>query len=64
MSLPADQLAAGTRLQLNPQTMALTVSTPQGNLLYTPLTNSLGKVNWACEAGKGTKLSRVPESCN
>lgn len=59
-----DKLPADTSMTLNPDNMVLTITTPHGALVYTPLTDKQGKVDWSCEAGKSAKLSQVPSSCN
>ena len=57
-------LSTGTRMELNSDNMVLTITTSHGSLVYTPLTDKQGQINWSCEAGKSTKLSQVPSSCN
>jgi Zn-dependent protease with chaperone function/type II secretory pathway pseudopilin PulG len=57
------QLADGTRLSLDPQDMVLTVSTKQGELIFTPTADEQGRITWGCKNGAGLKPTQLPPSC-
>lgn len=57
------QLADGTQLSLDPKQMVLTVSTKQGELIFTPRVNAQGRVIWVCSNGEGLKPTQLPPSC-
>lgn len=56
-------LADDTKLSLNPNEMVLTVSTKQGELIFTPTVNAAGRVVWGCANGEGLKPTQLPPSC-
>ncbi len=58
-----EKLSADTSLELDADTMALTITTPHGALIYTPSTSQDGKIEWTCTGGESTKLSQLPPSC-
>lgn len=53
----------GTRLSLDPKKMVLTVSTKQGELIFTPTTDAAGRIVWNCSNGEGIKPMQLPPSC-
>jgi len=57
------QLADGTRLQLDPKQMVLTVSTKQGELVFIPAADAEGRITWSCTNGAGLKPTQLPPSC-
>lgn len=57
------QLADGTQLSLDPKQMVLTVSTKQGELIFTPRVDAQGRVIWVCSNGEGLKPTQLPPSC-
>lgn len=57
------QLADGTRLSLDPKEMVLTVSTKQGELIFTPTADAQGRITWGCKNGAGLKPTQLPPSC-
>jgi len=59
----SSQLADGTRLSLDPKQMVLTVSTKQGELIFTPRVDAQGRIIWACSNGEGIKPTQLPPSC-
>jgi type II secretory pathway pseudopilin PulG len=56
-------LADGSTLSLDPNQMALTVKTPQGELVFTPSADAEGRVIWSCSNGEGIKPNQLPPSC-
>lgn len=58
------QLADGTRLSIDPKQMVLTVSTQQGELIFTPTADAQGRITWGCKNGEGLKPSQLPPSCH
>ena len=59
----SSQLADGTRLSLDPKQMVLTVSTKQGELIFTPRVDAQGRIIWVCSNGEGLKPTQLPPSC-
>jgi Zn-dependent protease with chaperone function/Tfp pilus assembly protein PilE len=59
----APTLADGTALDLDADTMVLTASTPQGDLIFTPSPNEQGAVSWSCEAAASLPAAQVPAAC-
>lgn len=57
------QLADGTQLSLDPKEMVLTVSTKQGELIFTPTADAQGRIIWGCKNGAGLKPTQLPPSC-
>jgi Tfp pilus assembly protein PilE len=57
------QLADGTRLSLDSNRMVLTISTKQGELIFTPTADAEGRITWGCKNGEGLKLTQLPSSC-
>jgi Zn-dependent protease with chaperone function/Tfp pilus assembly protein PilE len=62
-NLPA-QLADGSQLSLNADGMVLTVSTKQGELVFTPESDKQGHIIWHCSNGEGLKPTQLPPSCS
>ncbi|MFZ5523663.1 MAG: M48 family metalloprotease [Pseudomonadota bacterium] len=58
------QLADGTGLALDPEHMVLTVSTKQGEIIFTPTTDDQGRIIWSCTNGEGLKPTQLPKSCH
>lgn len=59
----APKLAAGTTLALDANTMALTVLTRQGALIFTPQVNAQGSITWRCLGGEKMKQAFLPADC-
>lgn len=57
------ELTDGTRLSLDPNKMVLTVSTKQGELIFTPTVDAEGHIVWGCRNGEGLKPTQLPPSC-
>jgi len=57
------QLSDGTPLALNPDNMALTVTTKFGELIFTPKADEKGHIFWQCSNGQGMKPTQLPPSC-
>jgi Zn-dependent protease with chaperone function/type II secretory pathway pseudopilin PulG len=57
------QLADGSILSLDPEQMVLTVTTKQGELIFTPTLEAQGSVRWECEGGENVKPKQLPEAC-
>lgn len=57
------QLTDDTRLSLDPNKMVLTVSTKQGELIFTPALDAGGRIVWSCTNGEGLKPTQLPPSC-
>lgn len=57
------QLINETRLSLDSNNMALTVSIKQGQIIFTPTINDAGKIIWSCSNGEGLKLAQLPATC-
>jgi Zn-dependent protease with chaperone function/type II secretory pathway pseudopilin PulG len=62
VGLPS-QLSNSTKLSLNPEDMVLTVSSPQGELIFTPRTDAQNHVIWDCEGGEELKPKQLPATC-
>ena len=62
LGIPSQQ-ADGSQLSLDPNNMALTVVTGQGDLIFTPSVDDQDRIIWACTNGEGLKPSQVPLSC-
>lgn len=58
------QLADGSQLSLNPERMILTVSTKQGELVFTPKVDKQNRIFWLCSNGEGLKPTQLPPSCS
>jgi Zn-dependent protease with chaperone function/Tfp pilus assembly major pilin PilA len=56
-------LADGSELTLDSDNMALTVDTPQGQLVFTPDEGADGSVTWHCSAGFGVRAAQLPAAC-
>jgi Zn-dependent protease with chaperone function/type II secretory pathway pseudopilin PulG len=59
----SSQLADGTRLSLDPKNMVLTISTKQGELIFTPTADAEGRIVWGCTNGDGLKPTQLPPIC-
>lgn len=57
------QLADGNRLSLDPKHMVLTVTTRQGELVFTPSVDDTGRITWSCRNGAGLKPTQLPPTC-
>lgn len=58
------QLADGTGLSLDPKHMVLTVSTKEGEIIFTPKVDDQGRITWSCTNGEGLKPTQLPKSCH
>jgi len=57
-------LADGTQLSLDADTMALTVDTPVGPLVFMPQAGDDGRtITWQCTGGDGVPPSHLPAQC-
>ena len=57
-------LADGTQLSVDADTMALTVDTPAGQLVFLPQAGDDGRtITWECTAGDGVKPAQLPTQC-
>ncbi len=59
----APQLSDGSPLQLDPETMVLTVTTQKGDIIFTPALDEQGHIVWSCANGEGLKPMHLPASC-
>ena len=57
------QLADGSQLSLDPGSMALTVSTKHGALVFTPKIDKQGRIFWLCATGEGLTSAQLPPAC-
>ena len=58
-----ETLPDGVGLSLNPSGMILTVKSKRGALVFTPMRDKEGKINWGCSAGEGVKQQQLPPVC-
>ena len=58
------QLGDGTGLSLDPKHMVLTVSTKEGEIIFTPKVDDQGRITWSCTNGEGLKSTQLPKSCH
>jgi Zn-dependent protease with chaperone function/type II secretory pathway pseudopilin PulG len=56
-------LADGSELSLDTDNMALTLDTPNGQLVFTPEESDDGSVVWHCAAGAGVRAAQLPSAC-
>jgi Zn-dependent protease with chaperone function/type II secretory pathway pseudopilin PulG len=56
-------LPDGTQLSLDARKMILTVSTSQGELIFTPSVGDQDRIVWSCRNGEGIKPTQLPASC-
>ncbi|MCO5977016.1 M48 family metallopeptidase [Ideonella oryzae] len=57
------QTRHGAGLELDTDQMVLTVSTPEGALVFTPRLDAQRRLFWKCSAAEGTLVARVPPAC-
>jgi Zn-dependent protease with chaperone function/type II secretory pathway pseudopilin PulG len=57
------QLSDGNRLSLDSDDMALIVTTPKGEIVFTPSIGDDGDVVWFCTNGDGIRPEQLPPSC-
>jgi Zn-dependent protease with chaperone function/Tfp pilus assembly major pilin PilA len=57
------KLADGSTLSLNSEDMVLTLSTSEGDVIFTPGTSKQHQMIWNCTNGKGLKAEQVPPPC-
>ncbi|MBL3590906.1 MAG: M48 family metalloprotease [gamma proteobacterium endosymbiont of Lamellibrachia anaximandri] len=57
------QFSDGTSWSIDSENMVLTVSTKQGELIFTPSVDSEGGIIWSCRNGEGLKQRQLPPSC-
>jgi Zn-dependent protease with chaperone function/Tfp pilus assembly major pilin PilA len=62
LGIPAQQ-ADGSQLSFDSDTMELTISTAQGQLIFMPSVDAQGHVIWRCTNGAGLKATQLPTSC-
>lgn len=60
----APLLADGSTLSLEREQMILTVTTRQGELVFTPTLDAQGAVRWECSGGESIKPKQLPLSCS
>ena len=58
------QLGDGSGLSLDPKHMVLTVSTKEGEIIFTPKVDDQGLITWSCTNGEGLKSTQLPKSCH
>ncbi|MBI5889235.1 MAG: M48 family metalloprotease [Nitrosomonadales bacterium] len=58
------QLDDGSQLSLDPDNMTLTVSTAQGELVFTPKVDKQQRLFWLCSNGEGLTPAQLPPSCS
>ena len=58
------QLNDGTGLSLDSKHMVLTVSTKEGEIIFTPKVDDQGLITWSCTNGEGLKPTQLPKSCH
>lgn len=56
-------LPNGAELSLDTDSMVLTVSSKEGDVLFTPSIDDDGDINWTCANGEGLKPLHLPQSC-
>jgi type II secretory pathway pseudopilin PulG len=57
------RLNDGSTLSLDAESMVLTVSTPKGDLVFTPNPDDQGRVTWSCEGAGDLPAAQVPPAC-
>ncbi|WP_295436571.1 M48 family metalloprotease [uncultured Thiodictyon sp.] len=57
------ELVGGAHLSLEQKGMVLTVSTPQGELIFTPSADGQERIIWNCSPGAGLKPTQLPPTC-
>lgn len=53
----------GGELSLDSDQMVLTVSTPHGDMVFTPSADKADRIVWRCEGGADMRSARLPPSC-
>ncbi len=56
-------LPDGSQLSLDAAEMVLTVTTPQGGMVFTPSLDKQGNISWSCAGAGKTKPSQLPKNC-
>ena len=56
-------LGDGTQLSVDEDSMALTVDTPAGQLVFVPQEGGGDAITWQCTGGEGVKPSQLPALC-
>jgi Zn-dependent protease with chaperone function/Tfp pilus assembly major pilin PilA len=59
----SSQQTDGSQLSLDSNSMELTISTQQGELIFRPSVDAQGRIVWRCMNGKGLKSTQLPSSC-
>jgi len=59
----ASTLGDGSRLELDPSRMLLTVHTARGDLIFVPSASANGHVTWTCTNGERLRPAQLPPSC-
>ena len=62
VGLPSS-LADGTAFELDSDSMVLTVTTPNGTLIFTPRLDQEGHIAWSCTGGDDVTAKRLPAGC-
>ena len=57
------QLGSGAKVSLDQEGMVLTVSTPQGDLVFAPSVDSNKHIIWHCSSSESIKPTQLPASC-
>jgi len=56
-------LSSNTHWLLDPEEMILTISTTEGNIIFTPLVTKSGDIIWSCSNGEGLVEKYLPSTC-
>ena len=56
-------LSDGSQLSLEGESMALTVDSPRGRLVFAPDESADGTVTWHCAGGAGVRAMQLPAPC-
>jgi Zn-dependent protease with chaperone function len=57
------QLADGTQMEVDSENMVLSVTTSEGELIFTPRVTEQGRIIWGCESGEGIMPKQLPTTC-
>jgi len=57
------ELTDGSLMTIDPNNMILSISTQQGELIFTPVEDEQGKIIWGCKNGEGITPDQLPPSC-
>ncbi len=56
-------LRDGSTIEIDPQTMVLTLSQGRVGLVFVPSKNEQGQIVWKCEAGANARANQLPREC-